>query len=66
MTLTLRLLGGLSTPEIARAFLVSEPTMAQRLERAKGKIRDASASPTGSLKMPTCRTAWRRYSPSST
>ena len=39
--LTLRLLGGLTTPEIARAFLVPEPTMAQRLVRAKGKIRDA-------------------------
>jgi RNA polymerase sigma-70 factor (ECF subfamily) len=41
VALTLRLLGGLTTPEIARAFLVSEPTMAQRLARAKGKIRDA-------------------------
>ena len=39
--LTLRLLGGLSTPEIARAFLVPEPTMAQRIVRAKKKIRDA-------------------------
>jgi RNA polymerase sigma-70 factor (ECF subfamily) len=39
--LTLRLLGGLTTAEIARSFLVSEPTMAQRLSRAKGKIRDA-------------------------
>jgi RNA polymerase sigma-70 factor (ECF subfamily) len=39
--LTLRLLGGLTTPEIARAFLVAESTMAQRLVRAKGKIRDA-------------------------
>jgi RNA polymerase sigma-70 factor (ECF subfamily) len=39
--LTLRLLGGLTTPEIARAFLVPEATMAQRLVRAKGKIRDA-------------------------
>jgi len=41
IALTLRLLGGLTTPEIARAFLTSEPTMAQRLVRAKGKIRDA-------------------------
>ncbi|HWE91824.1 MAG TPA: RNA polymerase sigma factor [Pseudonocardiaceae bacterium] len=41
VALTLRLLGGLSTPEIARAFLVPEKTMAQRLVRAKGKIRDA-------------------------
>lgn len=41
VALTLRLLGGLSTPEIARAFMVPEATMAQRLVRAKGKIRDA-------------------------
>ena len=39
--LTLRLLGGLTTAEIARAFLVPEATMAQRLVRAKAKIRDA-------------------------
>jgi RNA polymerase sigma-70 factor (ECF subfamily) len=41
VALTLRLLGGLTTTEIARAFLVPEPTMAQRLVRAKGKIRKA-------------------------
>jgi RNA polymerase sigma-70 factor, ECF subfamily len=41
VALTLKLLGGLSTPAIARAFLVPEPTMAQRLVRAKAKIRDA-------------------------
>jgi len=41
VALTLKLLGGLTTAEIARAFLVPEPTMAQRLVRAKGKIRDA-------------------------
>ncbi len=41
IALSLRLLGGLSTGEIARAFLVPEATMAQRLVRAKGKIRDA-------------------------
>jgi RNA polymerase sigma-70 factor (ECF subfamily) len=41
VALTLRLLGGLSTEEIARAYLVPETTMAQRLSRAKGKIRDA-------------------------
>ena len=41
VALTLRLLGGLTTAEIARAFRVPEPTMAQRLVRAKGKIRAA-------------------------
>ena len=39
--LTLRLVGGLTTTEIARAFLIPEPTLAQRLVRAKRKIRDA-------------------------
>ncbi|MCU1454985.1 MAG: polymerase subunit sigma-24 [Acidimicrobiales bacterium] len=39
VALTLRLVGGLQTPEIARAFLVPEATMAQRLVRAKNKIR---------------------------
>jgi RNA polymerase sigma-70 factor, ECF subfamily len=41
VALTLRLLGGLETPEIARAFLVPEATVAQRIVRAKRKIRDA-------------------------
>ncbi len=41
MALTLRSVGGLTTSEIARAFLVPEPTMAQRLVRAKRKIADA-------------------------
>jgi RNA polymerase sigma-70 factor (ECF subfamily) len=42
VALTLRLLGGLSTPEIARAFLVKESTIAQRLVRAKRALRDAN------------------------
>jgi RNA polymerase sigma-70 factor (ECF subfamily) len=41
VALTLRLLGGLSTDEVARAFLVAEPTMAKRLVRAKRKIKAA-------------------------
>ena len=41
VALTLRLLGGLTTEEVARAFLVAEPTMAQRLARAKRKIKAA-------------------------
>ena len=41
VALTLRTLGGLATPEIARAFLVPEPTVAQRLVRAKRKIQEA-------------------------
>jgi RNA polymerase sigma-70 factor (ECF subfamily) len=43
VALTLRLLGGLETPEIARAFLVPESTMAQRVVRAKRKLRDNHA-----------------------
>ncbi|MBL8777601.1 MAG: RNA polymerase subunit sigma-24 [Acidimicrobiales bacterium] len=43
VALTLRLLGGLDTPEIARAFLVPEATLAQRLVRAKRKLRDNHA-----------------------
>ena len=42
VALTLRTLGGLTTPEIARAFLLDEPTLAQRIVRAKRKIRDAA------------------------
>src|SRR5581483_1682581 len=41
IALTLRTLGGLTTPEIARAFLLPEPTLAQRLVRAKRKISEA-------------------------
>jgi RNA polymerase sigma-70 factor (ECF subfamily) len=43
VALTLRLLGGLDIPEIARAFLVPEPTLAQRIVRAKRKLRDNHA-----------------------
>jgi RNA polymerase sigma factor (sigma-70 family) len=43
VALTLRLLGGLTTAEIARAFLTTEPTVAQRLVRAKRALRDADA-----------------------
>jgi RNA polymerase sigma-70 factor (ECF subfamily) len=42
VALTLRTVGGLTTREIARAFLSTEPTIAQRLVRAKRKIRDAA------------------------
>ena len=45
--LTLRLVCGLTTAEVAHAFLVSEPTMAARVTRAKKKISAAPASPTG-------------------
>ncbi|MEP7333793.1 MAG: sigma factor-like helix-turn-helix DNA-binding protein, partial [Terracoccus sp.] len=41
VALTLRLVGGLSVPEIARAFLVQETTLAQRITRAKAKIKAA-------------------------
>ena len=44
VALTLRLLGGLDTTEIARAFVVPEPTIAQRIVRAKRKLRDNHAS----------------------
>lgn len=55
VALTLRLVGGLQTPEIARAFLVPEATMAQRLVRAKAKIRPPT-SPTAYRATPSCRT----------
>ena len=45
VALTLRLLGGLTTEEIARAFLVAEPTVAQRIVRAKRTLRRGAGSP---------------------
>ena len=53
VALTLRLVGGLKTAEIARGFRVPEPTMAQRLVRTKSKIRDAGEAESGA--MPTLR-----------
>ena len=65
VALTLRLLGGLTTAEIAHAFLVPEPTMAPRLVRAKAKIRDAG-SRTASRRKPICPAGSRPCSPSYT
>ena len=57
IALTLRTLGGLTTPEIARAFLVPEPTLAQRLVRAKKKIREAGHPLRGAVGGPAGRPA---------
>ncbi len=65
VALTLRLLGRLRTPEIARAFLVPEATVAQRLVRAKGKIRDARIRTRSPARL-TCQSVSPRYWPSST
>ena len=64
VALTLRALGGLATPEIARAFLVAEPTMAQRLVRAKRKIQRRAHPVRGAARPraagPAARRCWRR------
>ncbi len=63
VALTLRLLGGLTTPEIARAFLVRESTIAQRLVRAKRTLRDAGVPLRGSARRgaqaSACPRCWR-------
>ena len=66
VALTLRLIAGLQTPEIARALLVSEPTMAQRLVRAKSKIRAANIPYQRARTTPNCPTGCGRCWPSST
>jgi RNA polymerase sigma-70 factor (ECF subfamily) len=65
VALTLRTLGGLTTPEIAEAFLVPEATMAQRLVRARARSR-RPASPSACRPTTCCPTASRPCSPSST
>ena len=60
VALTLRTLGGLTTPEIAHAFLVPEPTLAQRLVRAKKKIREAGHRLRGADRRPAGGPARRR------
>jgi RNA polymerase sigma-70 factor (ECF subfamily) len=65
MALTLRLLGGLSTEQVARSFLVTEATMARRLARAKHKIK-AAKIPTACRRPTGCPTASIRCWPSST
>jgi RNA polymerase sigma factor (sigma-70 family) len=62
VALTLRLLGGLTTQEIARAFLVPEPTVARRIVRAKRTLTEATSplrSPTGPIARCVYRRCWR-------
>ncbi len=66
VALTLRLLGGLTTPEIARAFLVPEPTVAQRIVRAKRTLAEKRMSPSRSLVGQSVPHVCRRCSRSST
>ena len=55
LALTLRAVGGLTTAEIARAFLVPEATMAKRISRAKQQLRSAGVRPIGQLHRLRCR-----------
>ena len=64
VALTLRMVGGLTVPEIARGFLVQESTMGQRITRAKAQDRRRRASPTGCRPRRTCRRASPACSPS--
>ena len=64
VALTLRTLGGLSTPEVARALLTSETAMQQRLVRAKRKIRDGGDPVRGARGPTSCRRASAPCSPS--
>ncbi len=65
VALTLRLLGGLTTEEIARAFLVSEPTVAQRIVRAKRTLAAKRGAVRGPARSRACGPARRRCSASS-
>ena len=58
VALTLRTLGGLTTAEIARAFLVGEPTMYQRLVRAKAQDRSRRNPVPGAAPSTCCRNVW--------
>ena len=66
VALTLRLLGGLTTDEIARAFLVPEPTIAQRIVRAKRTLAEEQRAVRGAARRRAARRACRRCSRSST
>ena len=66
VALTLRLLGGLTTDEIARAFLVPEPTIAQRIVRAKRTLAEKQRARSRCRAAPSSPRGWRRCSRSST